>query len=141
MTITVDYVGSYKPHHGSRLAAGYDLKACLNNPVMINPGESKDIPTGIHAQPPAGYAGLLFVRSGTSKRDLMLSTCVSVIDPDYTGDIICRIRNIGDETQTIYDGDRIAQIMYVKCAEVIWNRVSGLKETERGDGGFGSTGR
>ena len=141
MTITIDYVGPYEPHHGSGLAAGYDLKAVLEKPITIRPGESRDIPTGIHAQPPAGCAGLLFIRSGTSKRDIRLSTCVSIIDPDYTGDIVCRIRNSGNKAQTVYDGDRIAQIMYVTCAEVIWNKVDALHPTERGDGGFGSTGR
>lgn len=136
----VDYVGNYEPYHGSKQAAGYDLKAFLDKPVQIHPGNYAEIRTGVRAQPPAGYVGLLFIRSGLSKRRLRLTTGVSVIDADYTGDIICCICNDSDETQTIYNGDRIAQIVYVKCADVIWNRVDALKETERGSGGFGSTG-
>ena len=141
MSITVDYVGNYKPYKGSKFASGYDLRASVTDPVKINPGEYVEIKTGIQAQPPIDYVGLLFIRSGLSKRGLRLTTGVSVIDPDYTGDITCCVYNDSDETQTIYDGDRIAQIVYTKCADVIWNKVDALRETERGDGGFGSTGR
>ena len=140
MSMTVDYVGDYEPHRGSKFASGYDLKASLPEPVRIFPGCYAEVKTGIHAQPPVDYVGLLFIRSGLSRRGLRLTTGVSVIDPDYTGDITCCIYNDSGETQMIYDGDRIAQIVYLKCADVIWNKVNSLRETERGSGGFGSTG-
>lgn len=138
--ITVDYVGDYKPYKGSKQAAGYDLQAMTDKPIKINPGTYAEIKTGIHAQPLPDYVGLLFIRSGLSKRGLRLTTGVSVIDPDYTGDIICCVYNDSDDVQTIYGGDRIAQIVYVRCADVSWNRVDHLRETERSSGGFGSTG-
>ena len=137
--ITIDYTGDYEPIRGSKFAAAYDLKATAT--VEIRPGELKDISTGICAQPPLGYAGLLFIRSGMSKRGLRLSTGVSVIDPDYTGEIICCVRNDSEDVLIVREGDRIAQIMYVPFMEVHWNRVDKLKKTERGDGGFGSTGK
>lgn len=139
--IVVDYVGDYEPLHGSKEAGGYDLQAKIpGGSILLRPGDMEDISLGIHAQPPAGYIGLLLVRSGVSKRGLRLSTCVSAIDADYTGDIIACIKNTSENYLTIRDGERLVQIIYVKCEEVRWNRVDRLQETERGSGGFGSTG-
>lgn len=140
--IVVDYTGDYEPKRGSRYAAGYDLSAVIKGgEVVVKPGEFVKISTGIAVQPPAGYAGFLMGRSGMSKRGLRLTTGTSMIDPDYTGEIICLIYNDSDEDQKIYDGERIAQIVYVKFAEVVWNNVKELKTTKRGGGGFGSTGK
>jgi len=140
--MTVDYTGNYEPVRGSKFASGYDLRAQTHGrKIVIRPKEYASVSTGIAAQPPLGYAGFLMGRSGISKRGLRLTTGTSLIDPDYTGEIMCLMYNDSDTDQTIYDGERIAQIVYVKFAEVTWNRVDALRETERGDGGFGSTGK
>ena len=142
MAITVDYVGEYEPSKGSREACGSDLRAWIpSGEVVIRPGCFEVIRTGIKAQPPIGYAGFLMIRSGQSKRGLRLTTGVSLIDPDYTGDITCNLYNDSDYPQVVRDGERIAQIVYVRVPDVRWNRVEELKVSERGDGGFGSSGR
>ena len=141
MKISVDYVGNYEPSHGSSEAAAYDLRAVTDdNEIWIMPGESVTIKSGIAAQPPEGFAGILMIRSGISKKGLRLSTGVSLIDRDYTGDISCCLFNDSMEPQKISKGDRIAQIAYIPVASVDWIEVDELSPTERGSGGFGSTG-
>lgn len=130
------------PEYGTEYSAGADLRAILNTPLCINPGESVLIHTGIAVAIPEGYVGLVYARSGLAcKRGLAPSNKVGVIDADYRGEILVSLHNHGKEAQTIEHGDRIAQIViapFIKCNYVL---VEDLDETDRGSGGFGSTGQ
>lgn len=108
----------------------------------IAPGETLTIRTGITCAIPAGYVGLLVVRSSLGvKHGLSLANDVGVIDAGYTGEVMVCLRNEGDAPVTIEHGERIAQLVVVPCSTSAWVEVDGLDETERGQGGFGSTGR
>ena len=123
-------------------AAGYDMCACLEVPVTIYPGETVMIPTGISMEIPLGVAGLIFPRSGmASKRGLAPANKVAVIDPDYRGEIFIALLNHGKVHQVIQPGDRIAQLMVVPVAQAVVHELEELPETQRGAGGFGSTGK
>ena len=130
------------PTKGSSEAAGRDLYACIDgNTVMIQPHKTAMIPTGIATAIPKGWVGLVFARSGlATKLGLRLANGVGVIDSDYRGEWFVAIHNDSDCTQIIEDGDKIAQVVFVKYKDVVFCPVKDLDETERGDGGFGSTG-
>ena len=122
-------------------AAGYDMCACLEVPVTIYPGETVMIPTGIAMEIPLGVAGLIFPRSGmASKRGLAPANKVAVIDPDYRGEIFIALLNHGKVHQVIQPGDRIAQMLFVPYFAPTLEETDVLTETQRGEGGFGSTG-
>ena len=130
------------PTKGSDAAAGYDAYACLDEDVIIMPGENIKIGTGIAVEFPDDCWMGIYARSGlAAKRGLRPANCVGVIDPDYRGEIIVALYNDSNETQTISHGDRIAQLIITKKED--WNIVETniLKETYRDAGGFGSTGR
>ena len=131
------------PYYASDGAAAMDLHACLDEPVTIAPGELVSLPTGIAiALPSAGYAALVFARSGLGvKHGIALSNGVGVIDSDYRGEIQVGLTNLSDTPYTIQPGDRIAQLVVVPVAlpELVWTQD--LEDTGRGAGGFGSTGR
>ncbi|MCK4260796.1 MAG: dUTP diphosphatase [Halanaerobiales bacterium] len=131
------------PQYKTKGSAGMDLAACIDESVTIKLGEIRKIPTGIAIQIPSSeYGGFIFPRSGlASKHGINLVNCVGVIDSDYTGEILCPVQNNGLEPYTIQPGERIAQlvIMPVTRADVIL--VEELDNTERGAGGFGSTGK
>ena len=134
--------GAVLPQRQTEGAAGYDLSACLEAPVTLQPGEGYPFPTGLAAEIPQGYAGLVFCRSGLGvKHGISLPNCVGVIDSDYRGELVVPLRNFGDGTYTIQPGERIAQlvIMPVLLPEIV--EVEELSQTQRGQGGFGSTGR
>ena len=134
--------GAILPQRQTEGAAGYDLCACLEAPVVLQPGEGYPFPTGLAAEIPQGYAGMVFCRSGLGvKHGISLPNCVGVIDSDYRGELVVPLRNFGDGTYTIQPGERIAQlvIMPVLLPEIV--EVEALSQTERGQGGFGSTGR
>lgn len=130
------------PTRGSKYAAGYDLYANLEGKTLqIAPGKTEKISTGICMEIPGGYYGAVFARSGmATKHGLRPANCVGVIDSDYRGEIIVALHNDSDTERTIINGERIAQIVIMPylCAELV--EVDKLNETERGDGGFGSTG-
>ena len=122
-------------------AAGYDMCACLEVPVTIYPGETVMIPTGISMEIPLGVAGLIFPRSGmASKRGLAPANKVAVIDPDYRGEIFIALLNHGKVHQVVQPGDRIAQMLFIPYFAPELEEVEVLTETQRGAGGFGSTG-
>ena len=130
------------PVYGTEFSAGADLCACLDAPVTLQPGETKLISIGIAMEIPAGYAGLVFARSGlASKRHLAPANKVGVIDPDYRGEFFVPLHNHGPVPQTVEPGERIAQmiIMPYFAPEIV--EVASLSDTERGAGGFGSTGK
>lgn len=135
--------GAVIPTSGSQYAAGYDLYAYIPKQSETIPvGETKKIGTGIAMEIPEGYVGLVFARSGVAtKRGLRPANCVGVIDSDYRGEIMVALYNDNKEAQAIHIGDRIAQIVIVPYLSVEFNEVESLDETERGRGGFGSTGQ
>lgn len=130
------------PSYGTKYAAGADLYACLEDPVTIEPGQTQFLPTGLAVAVPAGYVGLVFARSGLAcKRGLAPANKVGVIDSDYRGEVLVALHNHGAEPQLVEPGDRIAQLVLVPVLSPALRVVDDLSETERGEGGFGSTGR
>ena len=130
------------PTRGSAYAAGLDLYACPESDTVDVPsGSTVKIGTGICIEIPNGCFGAVFARSGlATKRGLRPANCVGVIDSDYRGELIVALHNDSDKTETIENGDRIAQIVVMPYFAIELNEVSELTETARGDGGFGSTG-
>lgn len=135
--------GAMLPRFGSAYAAGADLCACLETDVItIESGETKQIPTGIAMEIPQGYVGLIYARSGIAvKRGLAPANKVGVIDSDYRGEILVVLHNHSAQSQQIENGERIAQIVLTPYLAVEYTPADSLSSTERGDGGFGSTGR
>jgi dUTP pyrophosphatase len=129
------------PTCGSTSAAGYDLYACIEEPITIAPHETVKVGTGIAMEIPDGYVGLLFARSGiATKRGLAPANKVGVIDADYRGEFIVALHNHSTIAQTIEPNERIAQLSVVPFLPLEFNEVDELSETIRGAGGFGSTG-
>ena len=131
------------PYYASAGAAAMDLHACLEEPVTIPAGGRAAIPTGIAiALPSAAYVALVFARSGLGIRHgVALSNGVGVIDSDYRGEILVGLQNSGDADYVIQPADRIAQLMVVPVVQAQVKMVDQLDETQRGAGGFGSTGK
>ncbi|MEE1278987.1 MAG: dUTP diphosphatase [Acutalibacteraceae bacterium] len=131
------------PSRGSLFAAGYDLYACLDGEnITIEPHKSAKIGTGIAAALPAGYFGAIFARSGlATKQSLRPANCVGVVDSDYRGEFIVCLHNDSDEVRIINNGERIAQLVLMPFMEMDFIETDALDETERGVGGFGSTGK
>ena len=129
------------PTAGSRYAAGYDLYACLDAPVTIPPHATAMIGTGLALAIPEGWFGAIFARSGlAAKQGLRPANCVGVCDSDYRGEYIIAIHNDSGEVRTVSPGDRIAQLVVLPCAAADFTLEDSLPDTERSDGGFGSTG-
>lgn len=130
------------PTYGTDLSAGADLRAVLDAPVTIKPGESVLIRTGIATAIPEGFVGLVYARSGIAcKRGLAPSNKVGVIDADYRGEIMVSLHNHGTTEQTIDPDERIAQMVVTPFIHCEYEESNNLDDTERGTGGFGSTGR
>lgn len=144
------------PTYGSNKAAGLDLYANIGweyahtatsthlfpRAIDIPPHATIKIGTGWAIQPPEGYCGLIFARSGlATKQGLRPANCVGLCDEDYTGEYIVALHNDTDETKVIHHGDRIAQLMFMPYEQVTLTGVEELDPTERGDGGFGHTGK
>jgi dUTP pyrophosphatase len=129
------------PTYGSAEAAGADLYACLEQPVTIAPGASEWIPTGIALEVPKGCAGLIYARSGLAcKKGLAPANKVGVIDSDYRGQVVVVLHNHGAEPQRVEHGERIAQLVITPVLTPSYEEVKELSSSERGAGGFGSTG-
>lgn len=134
--------GAVTPTRGSAYAAGYDLYACLDNTVTIAPGETAMISTGLSMAVPEGYFGAVFARSGlASKQGLRPANCVGVCDSDYRGEYTVALHNDSALPREVANGDRIAQLVVMPFLEVEFEEAEELSETERGAGGFGSTGK
>ena len=131
------------PFRATDGSAGADLFACLDEDVVLAPGERRLIPTGIAIGiPDSGSAAFVFPRSSvSSKFGVSLANCVGVVDSDYRGEIKVPLINHSSEPYTIKDGDRIAQMVIMPVILPAFNQVGELDETARGAGGFGSTGR
>ncbi len=124
-------------------SAAMDLRACIDADMTIAAGQRAIIPTGIAiALPSAEYVALICARSGlASKFGITMANGVGVIDSDYRGELKVALHNSSDTDYTIHDGDRIAQLMVLPVVQPALQLVEELDETERGEGGFGSTGR
>lgn len=129
------------PTYGSEYAAGADLYACIAETISFEPGDTKLIPTGLAMEIPAGYAGLIYARSGlASKKGLAPANKVGVIDADYRGEVMVALHNHNNVAVTIEPQERIAQLVITPYLTAHFEEVSTLSETVRGEGGFGSTG-
>jgi dUTP pyrophosphatase len=130
------------PEHATDGSAGVDLRACLDAPLSVAPGETHLIGTGIaiHIGNP-GYAAMLLPRSGLGhKHGIVLGNLVGLIDSDYQGELKVSCWNRGDTTFTVEPGERICQMVIVPVVQVEYDIVEDFDETERGTGGFGHTG-
>ena len=129
------------PTYGTEFSAGADIYALLDEPVTIEPGETRLIHTGLAMAIPEGLVGLNFARSGmATKRGLAPANKVGVIDSDYRGELMVALYNQGNVAQTVEHGERIAQIVFVPYYTADFILCDELDKTVRGEGGFGSTG-
>jgi len=149
MTLSINFkilnplIKDHIPTYASEGSAGLDLRACVNDPLVIDPGNTELIPTGISIfiQDP-GYAGLILPRSGLGhKHGIVLGNLVGLIDSDYQGELFISTWNRGTTSFTINSLDRIAQLVIVPVSQATFNLVSDYAKSDRGDGGFGSTGK
>lgn len=130
------------PTFGSKYSAGADLYALVDDSIVINPGDTKLIRTGLAMEIPEGYAGFIYARSGlASKKGLAPANKVGVVDADYRGEVMVALHNHGVESQVIENGERIAQIVIAPFYKPEFEIVEELEDTDRGIGGFGSTGK
>lgn len=129
------------PTRGTDKSAGLDLYAYLEGEITIEPGETKKIGSGIAVACPEGTFGAVFARSGlATKQGLRPANCVGVVDEDYTGEVIVALHNDSNEARVIKPQDRIAQLVFIPYRNDEIVEVRSLEPTDRGDGGFGSTG-
>lgn len=134
--------GALLPKRATEGSAAADLFACIDAPVELAPGETKVIPTGIAISVPEGFAALIFARSGLGiKHGIVPSNCVGVVDSDYRGEVCVGLYNHSAAPYTVNPGDRIAQMAVVPVLAEDFAEAEELSETERGAGGFGSTGK
>ena len=132
---------AHEPTRGSAEAAGYDLYAATIEPIKIPAHSTVKIGTGLAFELPINSFAAIFARSGlATKQGLRPANCVGVCDSDYRGEYIVAVHNDTDVEQTIQPGDRIAQMVLMPYISMIFEEVNNLTETERGAGGFGSTG-
>ena len=127
------------PEYKTSGSVGMDLQANIRNEIHIFGGATILIPTGIYIQLPDGYEAQVRPRSGLALKQQLVAT-FGTIDSDYIGEIGVIINNVGKGERVINPGDRIAQLVFAKVEKCEWNVVEELEETERGEGGFGSTG-
>lgn len=129
------------PKLGSKKAAGVDLYAATDYDIYIAPHETIMIGTGLSITPPEGYFGAIVARSGlATKRGLSPANKIGICDEDYTGEYIIALHNHSDKEQVVEAGERIAQLIFLPYIIPNFIEVEELEKTERGDGGFGSTG-
>tara|TARA_B100000035_G_scaffold286426_1_gene270735 strand:+ start:29646 stop:30098 length:453 start_codon:yes stop_codon:yes gene_type:complete len=149
MSLSIDYkilnplIKGHLPSYGSSGSAGLDLRACIEKELVINPGETKLIPSGIsiYIKDP-GYAALILPRSGLGhKHGIVLGNLVGLIDSDYQGELLISCWNRGDKEFIINPLERIAQLVLVPVYQASFNLVNDFESSERGEGGFGSTGK
>jgi dUTP pyrophosphatase len=131
------------PHYATPGSAGLDLRACIDAALVLNPGDTRLIPTGmaIHLADP-GYAAMLLPRSGLGhKHGVVLGNLIGLIDSDYQGQLMVSMWNRGQEAFTIQPFERIAQMVIVPVVQATFNLVEDFADSHRGEGGFGSTGK
>lgn len=130
------------PAYQTRLSAGLDLRAAIEAPVKLNPLDRKLIGTGLYIELPEGFEAQIRPRSGLAyKYGITILNSPGTIDADYRGEIKVLLVNNSDQVFTVQDGERIAQMVVAKHEQIEWNLQEFLSETERGTGGYGSTGK
>ena len=130
------------PYFATDGAAAMDLHACLDEPLSLAPGERKMVPSGIAVAIPDGHVGIIAIRSSMgAKHGINMANGIGVIDSDYRGPLSMCIVNLSDTPYTIEPGDRVAQLMVLPVVQPTLKLVEELPETQRGQGGFGSTGK
>ena len=130
------------PFRATEGSAGADIYACLEAPVTVEPGQRATIPVGIAIEIPRGSGGFVCPRSSVAcKFGVSLPNCVGVIDSDYRGELCVPVINHSAEPYTINGGDRIAQLVILPVENAVYEYADDLTDTERGEGGFGSTGK
>lgn len=135
-------VESVVPSYGTVYSAGIDLYSYTKDDIIIKPGETVKVHTGVKVEIPEGYFGGVYPRSSTGvKRQLMLANTIGVIDSDYRGEIMVFFYNYGKENQVIKNGDRLAQLVIQPYQKFDIELVDELEDTARGEEGFGSTGK
>jgi dUTP pyrophosphatase len=138
----VKHEGAVLPGYATSSSSGVDLRAHVDQPVLLRPLERALIPTGIAVSIPDGYEGEVRPRSGLAiNAGVTVLNAPGTIDADYRGEIKVILINLGDAPFEVKKGDRIAQVIFKRTVRVRWEEVDRLPETERGAGGFGSTGR
>ena len=149
MSLSIDYkilnplIKEHLPSYGSAGSAGLDLRACIEKELVINPGETELIPSGIsiYIKNP-GYAALILPRSGLGhKHGIVLGNLVGLIDSDYQGELLISCWNRGNKEFIINPLERIAQLVLVPVYQASFNLVNDFESSERGEDGFGSTGK
>ena len=132
---------AHEPTYSSPQSAGADLRGCINENIIINPGEIKTIPTGIACEIPKDHVGMVCSRSGlAAKNGIAILNSPGIIDSDYRGEIKLIIQNHFNEKFVIENGMRLAQLVIVPYKHVTWTLTDNLSDTERSTGGLGSTG-
>ena len=130
------------PSYATASSAGMDLKANILEPIVLKPMERYLFPTGIYIQLPEGYEAQIRPRSGlAAKYGITVTNAPGTVDADYTGEVKVSLINLSNDTFVVQPGERIAQMVIARYEKITWNEVAELDETERGAGGFGSTGR
>jgi len=129
------------PERKTAGSVGYDISACLDDAITLEPGETHKVGSGFAIALEPGYAAFIYARSGLGiNQGVIPANCVGVIDSDYRGEVIVGLKNTSKTPFTVIDGDRIAQMVIMKCELPEIEICDNLDETTRGDGGFGSTG-
>lgn len=145
MSVNVKIVNKSRhqlPSYATVGSAGMDLKANILEPIVLKPMERHLFPTGIYIQLPEGYEAQIRPRSGlAAKYGITVTNAPGTIDMDYTGEVGVSLINLSNENFVVHPGERIAQMVIAKYEKISWVEVAQLDETERGAGGFGSTGR
>ncbi len=144
MEIKVEIINNSKhplPEYATSLSAGMDIRANIDSPIVLKPLERKLVPTGLFIALPSGYEAQVRPRSGLAfKKGITVLNSPGTIDADYRGEIGVILVNISSEDFTIEDGERIAQLVIAQHEQASWIEVKELSSTNRGSGGFGSTG-
>ncbi|MBQ3204202.1 MAG: dUTP diphosphatase [Alistipes sp.] len=130
------------PEYQTPLSAGMDLRANIKESISLEPLQRALVPTGLYVELPAGYEMQIRPRSGlAAKQGITVLNAPGTIDADYRGEIKVILVNLSPKTVIINDGERVAQAVVARCEQVEWESVDELSSTERGEGGFGSTGK
>lgn len=130
------------PQYATALAAGLDLKAELSSPLVLKPLQRELVPTGLFIELPAGYEAQIRPRSGLAfKNGITVLNSPGTIDADYRGEVKVLLVNLSNQDFTVNDGERIAQMVIAKHEQAAWIEVTQLADSDRGAGGFGSTGK
>lgn len=133
--------GHKLPHYETLTSAGMDLRADLESPITLKPLERAIVPTGLFMELPVGYEAQVRPRSGlAAKKGITVLNAPGTIDADYRGNVGVILVNLSNEDFTVENGERIAQMVIAKHERAEWEEVETLSETDRGEGGFGSTG-